>query len=263
MKIKFLVASIFAITIFSIAGIIFTTYTVESQSITKSHKQTERSDLPIVDLSMVETSEIEQPFREKRNKRYDLEGDKFDKSKLVFREDSLAEIYDLPTNDVKINALPVYQSDAIIIGTVTDRKAFLSKDKTTVYSEFTVEVEQVLKGQTNVLLSSQDTIAIQRRGGAVKLPSGKILRRGTTTESMPLSDKKYLFFLRYFSDGESFGMITGYEFRNGKVFPLDGRNLPEGKRKNEQFTAYEGVNQDEFLRLIRNELAEQPGDKNE
>lgn len=231
MKIKFLIAGIFGVAAFSIAVAIFSTYKVESQSITNSTKQTERKDLPIVDLSTVEMPENESSFRQKKSKRYDSEGGNLDKSKLVFTENSLTEIYDLPVNGIKTDALPVYQSDAIIIGNVTDRKAFLSNDKTAVYSEFTIGIEQVLKGQENALLHPQSTVAIQRRGGAVKLSSGKILRRGAITESMPLSDKKYLFFLRYYGDSESFEIITGYEFRNGKVFPLDGKNLSEDKEK--------------------------------
>ncbi|HEX8194746.1 MAG TPA: hypothetical protein VF571_00925 [Pyrinomonadaceae bacterium] len=263
MKIKFLIAGIFAIAAFTMVVAIFSTYKVESQSITKSTKQTERKDLPVVDLSTVEMQEHEYSFRQKRSKRYDSEGGNLDKSKLVFTGNSLAEIYDLPANDIRIDALPVYQSNAIIIGTVTDRKAFLSNDKTAVYSEFAIEIEQVLKGEENSLLHSQSTVTIQRRGGAVRLPSGKILRRGAITEFMPLSDKKYLFFLKYYGDSESFEIITGYELRDGRVFPLDGQNLSEGKRKNVRFTAYEGKTQEEFLRLIQNELAEQAGGENE
>ena len=87
-------------------------------------------------------------------------------------------------------------SSQIIIGTVTDRKAFLSNDKTAVYSEFTVQVEQVLKGQADNLLMPQNTIAVQSSGGAIRFPSGKILRRGNIFERMPLLNKQYLFFLK-------------------------------------------------------------------
>ena len=264
MKVKFLIASIYAVAIFLIATVIFSTYKVESQSVAKAHKQTERNDLPIVDLPAdSKIPENEKPLREKRNKRYDLKDDKIDKSKLVFKESDYAEVYNLPISDVPIAAIPAYQSDAVIIGTVTDRKAFLSNDKITVYSEFTVQVEQVLKGQSNTLLTPRNTVAVQRRGGAVRLPSGKIIRRGAIFETMPLSEKRYLFFLESDKESESFQIVTGYQLRNGQVFPLDGVNPPDGGRKVKQFAVYEGMNQDEFLKQIQNELTEQEGGKDE
>src|ERR1041385_2125991 len=41
-------------------------------------------------------------------------------------------------------ALPIRESETVLIGAVTDAKAFMSDDDTGVYSEFTVQVEEVL-----------------------------------------------------------------------------------------------------------------------
>jgi hypothetical protein len=42
-------------------------------------------------------------------------------------------------------ALPTHISNAVVIGEVTDAKAYLSEDRTSVYSEFTIRVGEVLK----------------------------------------------------------------------------------------------------------------------
>lgn len=259
---KLLVVSIFTLAIFVIVAVVFTSYKVGSQSITKAQKETERKDLPIVDLpTNLQNKENINSLRSKRNERFDLKDKSFNPDKLVFKESDPEEIYDLPLSHPEKSALPVYQSDVIVIGTITDRQAHLSNDKTRVYSEFTVKIEQILKGETNPLIVNQNSISVERFGGAVRLPSGKILRRGDISERMPLNDRKYLFFLQSHNESESFSIITGYELRDGLVFPLDGVNPPEDGRKLPQFAKYEKTEQEKFLNLITNVLIE--GGKNE
>lgn len=253
---KFLVVGIFTLAAFAIVAVVFTSYRVESQTVTKVQKEPKRNDLPIVDLptDLQNRGNIDS-LRKKRNERYDLKDKSLNTDKFVFKQSDLEEVYNLPLSHGGVPALPVYASDEIVIGTIADRHAHLSNDKTSVYSEFMVHIEQVIKGEASSLTINQNTIAVQRFGGAVRLSSGKILRRGGISERMPLTGKKYLFFLKNNSESESFSILTGYELRDNRVFPLDGVNLIEGGTPTE-FAKYEGLEKERLLSLIDNAIAE-------
>lgn len=136
-------------------------------------------------------------------------------------------------------SIPAGQSDAIIVGEVTGAQAYLSNDKTGVYSEFTILVEQVLKAPVSVTLTS---IVAERSGGAVRFPSGRIIRYEVHNQGMPRFGTRYLLFLRYNSVGDDFSVLTGYAFRNGRVVPLDN---VEGL-----FTQYKDWSETAFLNLV-------------
>lgn len=254
---KFLVVSIFTLAVFAIAAVVFTSYKVGSQSVRKVQKEPERNDLPIVDLPTdLQNKENINSLRRKRNERYDLKDKSLNPDKFIFKQSDPEEVYNLSPSHGGVPALPVYASDLIVIGNVTDRKAHLSNDRTSVYSEFTIEIEQIIKGTV-----SQRTIAAQRFGGAVRLPSGKILRRGNMDERMPLNNRKYLFFLKSHTESESFSIFTAYELRDGRAFPLDGVNPPVDGRKNPEFAKYEGIEQEKLLNLVAEAMGE--GGRNE
>jgi hypothetical protein len=134
-------------------------------------------------------------------------------------------------------------------------EAHLSNDKTSVYSELNLEVEEVLKNTSEQGVFPGSLIATERKGGAVRFRSGKILRRGHLHETIPLAGERYLFFLRSHRDTEGFFLITGYQLREGQVFPLDGVDPIEGSSKLPQFAAYDGVEEATFLREVRTALA--------
>ena len=122
-------------------------------------------------------------------------------------------------------ALPVEKSDAIIIGEVVEAHAFLSEDQTQVYSQFVIRVEDVPKNNGQVLISPQTNIAVERQGGRVRFPSGKVAIANVAHQDMPRVGRRYVLFLTHHSlmSGryEDFFILTGYELRNDKVFPLD------------------------------------------
>jgi hypothetical protein len=72
------------------------------------------------------------------------------------------------------------------VGTVGAGQAYLSNDKRRLYSEFKVELQDVLKSPTGPYLMAGDSIDVQREEGKVKLPSGKVLVRAATAKSISL-----------------------------------------------------------------------------
>jgi hypothetical protein len=134
--------------------------------------------------------------------------------------------------------LPVAQSDAVVIGEVTDAKAYVTTDKDSVYSEFTLHIVKVLKSDNQTPLSSDGSINVERPGGRVRYSSGHISRFCITGWGMPQPMRQYVLFLTKNNDGQTYHIVTGYELRNGRIFPLDRTTSNET-----DFDAY--INMDE------------------
>lgn len=159
------------------------------------------------------------------------------------------QIFDLSDWDVRLPALPVAQSVAIIIGEITEARAFLSDDQTNVYSEFSVRVDEVLKNENKNPISLGKLLVLERKGGRVRFPSGKIAVSLVNHQDLPHTGKRYVLFLTHqFPLGgeiQDFYILTGYEFQGGRVFPLD--KLPFGH----PITTYKGRDETSFLTDLR------------
>lgn len=126
----------------------------------------------------------------------------------------------------KLSALPVDKSSVVLTGEITDAKAYLSEDKTAVYSEFEIRIQTVFKNNTSKVLSPGESMAVERFGGRVRLPSGKLFIEAVDNQDMPRVGGKYLIFLTNDFIGakhsdDDFNILMGYELKGGKVFPLD------------------------------------------
>lgn len=120
---------------------------------------------------------------------------------------------------IRLPPLPVKESDAIIIGTIKASAAILAEDKTTVHSEFTIDVERVFKTETVPVAAGQAVVA-ERFGGAVRFPSGVVEEYRHLEQNYPRIGGRYLLFLKRESQ-VNVRILTGYELLNEKVHPLD------------------------------------------
>jgi len=128
----------------------------------------------------------------------------------------------------QIDPLPVSRSAAVVVGTVLSGKAFVSKDRTYVYSDFQVDVDQVLKQDAQVNLVAGGRMVVSRGGGSIHFPSGRVKDYINHGEGMPAIGSQYLFFLVRpdISEPEYEVIIGGaYELKDGKVHPLDDFNI--------------------------------------
>ena len=213
----------------------FAAITGQNRPQSKQSTDVESTPLPTVDYYKLKPSSTEDPvIRQARGKRYDA---------------SPMNVRELPPNIEQLplinhfwwglSSIPTEQSDAIIIGEVTGAQAYLSNDKTGVYSEFIITVEQTLKAPESVIPAS---IVVERPGGAVRFPSGRIIRYEIHNQGMPRVGRRYLLFLKQNSEGDDFFVLTGYGFRKDRVVPLD--NI-EGL-----FTRHESLSESAFLNLV-------------
>ena len=196
---------------------------------------------PVADYSAIEPSDPSE--RSKRQQK----GKKYDKSEWRIYPDASSSMARVDYVNPNLPALPLTQSTAIIVGQVTDAKAYLSNDKTGVYSVFAVQVDEVLRNSSKVPFSVGSSIEVERDGGRVKFPNGRLLLYAISSYDMPQVGLRYVLFLTT-ADGQSdFQILTGYELSEGKVHPLD--NLPK-------LYHYENADETTFLSEVRNRIAD-------
>jgi hypothetical protein len=152
-------------------------------------------------------------------------------------------------------ALPLAESDVVLLGEIIDGHAYLSNDRTGVYSEFTIHAEEVFKNQPETSVVKGSEVAVERSGGAVRFPSGAIQRFTTINQRMPLVGRRYVLFLKRIDGDDSFSIVTGYELRGQQVMPLDGSSNPNGDKL--PFDIYKATDIHFFLDSIRASVAEQ------
>src|SRR5918911_3529852 len=163
-------------------------------------------------------------------------------------------------------AFPVTFSDAIVLGEVAGAKAYMSGDKTGVYSEFTIRIDDVFKNDNQTPLAVGSFVAAEREGGRIRFPSGHILRYKLSNQNMPRIGRKYILFLQradHFLERKeqepTLLILTGYELRAGRVFPLDGvegDNTHRGGHKLPQFAAYEDADATTFLKSVKEAITQ-------
>jgi hypothetical protein len=167
-------------------------------------------------------------------------------------DNSETAIWDLPETHFQKNPMPFDASDAVVVGTVTAGQSYLSNDRRNIYSEFKLKLQEIIKTPNAPYLRTADSIDIQRKGGVIRLQSGKLLTRAVLADSMPQIGKRYLLFLKYNQGTEDYGVLTGYQLEGNEVYRLDDLNYRESNRaKAVHSLRNEGVTEDQFLARAR------------
>jgi hypothetical protein len=148
-----------------------------------------------------------------------------------------------------VPALPLSQSDAVIVGEVAASEAHISNDKTGVYSEFSIRIDEVLKNHLDSSLKVGEVTIGEREGGVVRFQGGRLFEYTVYHQGMPRPDRAYLFFLRGNTQGGDYVIVTAYELRRGQVVPLDDSPA---------FASYKGFDEPEFLTKVRREIVRSP-----
>jgi hypothetical protein len=167
-------------------------------------------------------------------------------------------VEELPVNThwwLGLSALPVERSDAVVVGEITDAQAHLSSDKTSIFSEFTIQLEDVLKGN-RAEITAGEPLVVERPGGGVRFPSGKIQYYRLARQGTPRVKTRYVLFLKAHA-GARFSILTGYALHEGRVIPLDGTDNIDN-RAQLPFAVYQNVEADSFLSDLRAALGKPP-----
>jgi len=199
-------------------------------------KAVDENDFPLVDYGRYKLPDtVEHAIQKKRAVKHDRSDwavNPSAPSDTTVRVDSV---------DPNLAAFPFHQAETVDIGSVLKAEANLSNDKTGVFSTFTISVEEVVKHSSNLVLSPGTLIDGEREGGRVRCPSGRIHLYLVNEQNMPRVGSRYVFFL-VDGDGPVFEILTGYELRENKVYPLD--NLVQSRK-------YEGSAEADFLNVLK------------
>lgn len=203
-------------------------------------KELNVSQFPLVDYTASKpTDPKERAKREAKSKKYNSP----DAPRIT---ESTDQIYSIVDWEVGLPALPVARSSAVIIGEITEAQAYLSDDQAAIYSEFAVRTEVIVKNDSLAPLAAGSSVIVERSGGRVRLPSGKVAASIVNQQDMPRVGGRYVLFLTHeFLMGGTYDqnlfILTGYELRGDRVFPLD-KTLP-----GHPITAYKGKDETLFL----------------
>jgi hypothetical protein len=171
------------------------------------------------------TDPTEREKRRKKNQRYDKEG---------WVEKSPHPDTGMVGRHTEVEppaALPTAESDLIVTGRVVGLQTHLSNDKTGVYTEYKIKVDQVLKNALSLDLSKGSSIDIDRAGGVVRYPHGQSVIYRDSDKGLPENGREYILFLKSAPNSENYEVITLYELRDADTVPLDsGRKLDDIKR---------------------------------
>ena len=198
-------------------------------------RKTDVNHFPIAEFASSETKDAKRKARAEKRDKSHWRVDPDSVSDSTVRVDSV---------DFSLPAFPTKEAQAVIIGTVSDAKAYLSNDKSGVYSVFRVLVEEVLKHSGKLTVGS--SVEAEREGGRVKFPSGRMHLYMVSEQDMPQVGGRYVFFLKETNTEDVFEIITGYEIRADSVSPLD--ELPQTR-------SYENATPSNFLNELKTKLA--------
>ena len=187
------------------------------------------------------TAEFDDPEPADPAQRAALKARKLRNNEPTFGEPSLEDgaIGWFPEKNFDFPALPVNESDMIVVSQVLGARAHRSENKRSVFSEFDVSVDEVLKGQS-FTVNGPKVIVIERTGGYVRYPGGRKVLFFVQGYGMPTVGTRNVFFLKAVNSG--FRIVTVYELNPDGVLPLDLAN---------QFQRFQGEKESVFLDTLR------------
>lgn len=177
-------------------------------------------------------------LRRDKNRRYNSS-----RSDEILSEQPSDVIYGRIDESPRPSPLPILESDAIVLGTVIAVQPFLTENKKSIYTEFTVRVEEAFKSELLASMTNANTIIVDQEGGALRQTDGSILRYFVGgTGNLPVLNGRYVLFLSMIHNHQDISILTGFELRNGAVNSLEeARGNP-----------YSGWDEPRFLGMLRN-----------
>lgn len=229
-------AVVFIALVFLVSATAFSSLRGQNQQNQSSKgRQSEDNPFPVVDYAKGSVENEKDDKRRAKGKRYD-------NGAVQKNGSGLTEVTRATDWSFHVPELPTQDSDAVIIGKVVDAQAHLSPDNKGVYSEFTLQVEDILKDSTaSVPVGGQ--VLIDREGGRVRYPSGDIVTYYIEGQGMPKVNERYVLFLK--REEDNFSILTGYQLQGGKVRPLD---------YTQKFKKREGISEEALLNEVRSAI---------
>lgn len=203
-----------------------------------------RKRFPTARYDEPEEQDIERRARRQlAGKRYENAGGLVDSSLPIWEDEERV----LQTDKyLSVPAIPIKESELIVIGKVLDAAAYLSDNKKNVYSEFTVQIDEILLDTTGKI-KKEGSVTVDREGGFVEYANGLKRFHCIAALSMPKVSGKYILFLKNPEKGPNYEIINGYELKDGGVINLTAST---------ETRSYFGMDQTVLLSKVRKALSE-------
>lgn len=204
--------------------------------------QEDLSKYAVVDYNASESGNaVEREERILKNKRFDNQ--RHFVSKNPHPDTDGVELFDeIPPPPT----IPTAESDLILIGEIVDASAHLSNSKENVYSEYVVRVKQILKENVSKNVAQGDSITADRIGGYVRYPNGQKVLYKVAQQDLPRVGSHYVLFLTTDEQSPNYGILTGYELKEGIILPLDTAT---------PFRNLTGTSELNFIKAVRNKIS--------
>ncbi|MCD9186100.1 MAG: hypothetical protein LUM44_06685 [Pyrinomonadaceae bacterium] len=175
------------------------------------------SRYPVVDYDTPEIANAtEREARRLKSKRYD--GQQYFVKKNPHPETDGVIVYDAVKPPP---AIPIAESNLIVIGEINTATAFLANDKGSVYTEFTIRVDEIFRADNTGKITKDSIITTDRAGGYVRYQNGQKVIYRFDGQDFPEVGGHYLLFLKTEKDSPNYVLVTAYELKDGKARSLD------------------------------------------
>ena len=124
--------------------------------------------------------------------------------------------------------LPTGRHDIIVLGTLTNIQPYLSANRTRIYTEYQLDIEEVFKPAQENLSLVQGRLIIDRPGGVLRMSNGGIIASNERATEMarPLDlGRRYVLFARFIHGNRDLILGSAFELRDGKAYALDEPRL--------------------------------------
>jgi len=117
------------------------------------------------------------------------------------------------------------QSDAVIVGSVTDKVSQITEDGRFIFTDYDVTVKEVLKGEASLELGVGKTINVTCPGGKVLVGNAIVKTSGNSMASLPLNNSEVLLFVKALLQKGDFKLArydASFELGDASVTALAG-----------------------------------------
>jgi hypothetical protein len=119
--------------------------------------------------------------------------------------------------------LPTASHDVIVLGTLLNTQPYLSANRTAIYTEYQLYVEEIFKPSQEDLSLEQGRLVIDRPGGVLRMRSGRVISSTESGTGMarPLDvGRRYVLFCRLIHDQRDLILGFAFELRDEKAYAL-------------------------------------------
>lgn len=236
-------------TLFLLMAVFITLVITVIGALQEKSAKPEQAKIKTADFSQFPTVDLSNPVADstepKTNAKKAAKQRRYNKKQIVSNIPGKGTVHFGNDWDAGLTGIPANQSDAVVVGKILGSAAYLSEDKGAVYSDFTVQVDEVIKNNSNTPLLPGSSITADRLGGVVKYGHDLSRLYRVVGQDLPRVGRCYVLFLKSTGEESDYSITLGYELRENKVFLLD--EIP--------VTApYAGVDASTFLKVVKDDM---------